>query len=105
MPQSVTVLNDGFVTSRESDVLQDNFDEVECSERQEKIDKRRLSGWVVVAKAPDGIEMRSSAVSSRERAIGLAHDLADKGDEVLRIEGPGGDVTGEGIAAGRPAPR
>ncbi len=41
---------------------------------------------------------------SRERAIGLAHDLADKGDEVLRIEGPGWDLTGEEIAAER-APR
>ncbi len=67
--------------------------------------KRPVTGWVVVAKAPDGVEMRSSAVSSRERAIGLAHDLADKGDEVLRIEGPGGDVSAEEVKAERAARR
>ena len=59
--------------------------------------KRPVTGWVVVARAPDGVEMRSSALPSRERAMGLAHDLADKGDEVLRIEGPSGDVSGEEV--------
>ena len=61
---------------------------------------RPVTGWVIVAKPPDGGEMRSSAVSSRERAVGLAHDLADKG-EVLRFEAPGGEVTAVEIAAQR----
>ena len=52
--------------------------------------RRPVSGWIVVARTPEGIEMRSSAMDSRERAMGLAFDLADKGDTVLRIEGPGG---------------
>ena len=67
--------------------------------------RRPVTGWVVVAKAPDGVEMHSSALPSRERAMGLAFDLADKGDEVLRIEGPSGDVTGEEIAAARQGQR
>ena len=67
--------------------------------------RRPLSGWVVVARAPDGVEMRSNALPSRERAIGLAFDLADKGDEVLRIEGPAGNVTAQEVEAARASRR
>ena len=63
--------------------------------------RRPLLSWVVVAKAPDGVEMRSSALPSLERAMGLAFDLANQGDKVLRIEGPSGDITGERIAEAR----
>ena len=46
--------------------------------------------------------MRSSALPSLERAMGLAFfDLADQGEKVLRIEGPSGDITGERIAKAR----
>ena len=65
--------------------------------------KRAVTGWIVVARAPDGTELRSTAMPSEKRAMGLAFGLADRGDEMLRIEGPGGDVTGKEIAAGRAA--
>ena len=45
--------------------------------------------------------MRSSALPSLEHAMSLAFDLADKGDQALRIEGPSGDITGERIAEAR----
>ena len=52
--------------------------------------RRPVAGWIVVVRTPEGVEAGSSALPSRERAMGLAFDLADKGDTVLRIEGPGG---------------
>lgn len=48
---------------------------------------------------PEGAEGRSSTMSSGERAMGLAFDLIDKGDEVLRIERPARDVTAQEVQA------
>ena len=59
------------------------------------------TGWVVVIGLPGGLEGRSSPLASEQRAMVLAFDLADKGDEVLRIEGPAETVTGERIAEAR----
>ncbi len=61
--------------------------------------RRPMALWVVVISLPDGGEGRSSPLSSEERAIRLAFDLADKGDIVLRVEGPGGNMTREAIEA------
>ena len=67
--------------------------------------KRPVTGWVVVIRMPEGTEGRSSPMPSEDRAMGLAFDLADKGDQVLRIEGPTGNITGEQIAAARASRR
>ena len=58
--------------------------------------RRPATGWIV-ARTPEGVEARSSALPSRERGIGLAFDLADKGDAVLRT----GDVTAEEVKAAK----
>ena len=57
----------------------------------------------MVIRMPGGIEGRSNPLWSRERALGLAYDLVDGGDEVLRIKGPEGNVTAAEIAAERAA--
>ena len=74
--------------------------------------RRPLSGWVVVAKAPDGVEMRSNALPSRERAIGLAFDLADRATRCCGSKGPAAILRRKrsrpsarrGDASGRSAP-
>ena len=60
---------------------------------------RPLSTWIVVVRLPDGTEARSSDAGTRDRALTLASGLAAGGDVVLRIEGPGGDIAGEDLAA------
>ena len=63
--------------------------------------RRPMAAWIVVIELPGGTEGRSTPLISEERAMGLAFDLADKGDVVLRIEGPGGNITAETIEAAR----
>ena len=63
--------------------------------------RRLVSAWVVVISLPGGSEGRSSPLGSEKRAMGLAFDLANKGDVVLRIEGPVGDIARDAIREAR----
>ncbi len=48
--------------------------------------------WHVVTKEADGIEGRSSAMSSEVSALSFACDLLASGVEVLRVDAPDGGM-------------
>ena len=54
--------------------------------------------WHVITREYESIEGRSSALFSRDIAIGFACELIDAGATVLRIEGPGEEIPGDVVA-------